>query len=353
VARQVSHWPPVERLSPRNPCFGAGERSVAIIWHLVHELAENEFMPLGFVERKLPDFVIIGAAKSASTWLHLALRQHPAIYMPESETPFFEDAYYDEKDLSGLYKATDSAPSDAKVGIKCPNYLCTPECAPRLARHLPNARLIAILRNPVDRALSQYYHDIRTGRLPLAPADVAFSRYLRGEFDPPYAKRLILEFGLYAQGISNHLRVFPSEQLLVITDLELRKDLRGVFERACRFVGVADDFVPANIAMPRNQGAYFSPFLWLTMSLNRRGITFDAQTGLEHPRRDFVSWGARRLAVLTSRMSAATRLFVRDQEPTVSFKTRSGLLEYYLPDILKLQELTQIDLSPWKTLRQA
>jgi Sulfotransferase domain len=302
--------------------------------------------------KNLPEFVIIGAPKSASTWLQLALRQHPAIYMPESETPFFEDAYYDEKDLSCLFKAIDPAPPDAIIGIKCPNYLCTPACAPRLAKHLPNARLIAILRNPVDRAVSQYYHMIRSGRLPLRPADVAFSRYLGGQFDPPFAKQQVLEFGLYGWGLSNYLRLFPRQHLLVITDLELRQDLRGVFKRACRFVGVSDAVMPANIAMPRNQGVYFSPFLSLIMWLNQRGLTFDAQTGLEHPRRGFVGWTVRRLAVLGSRVSAATRLFVRDQEPAVSLKTRSGLLEYYLPDILKLQELTQIDLTAWRSVRE-
>jgi hypothetical protein len=302
--------------------------------------------------KKLPEFVIIGAAKSASTWLHLALRQHPAIYMPGDETAFFEDAYYNENDLSHLYNAINAAPPDAVVGIKCPNYLCTLECAPRLAKHLPNARLIAILRNPVDRAVSQYYHMIRAGRLPMVPADVAFSRYLGGQFDPPFAKQQVMEFGLYGWGLSNYLRVFPTSQILVITDLELRRDLEGVFKRACRFVGVSDAVVPANIAMPRNQGVYFSPFLSLIMWLNQRGLTFDPQTGLEHPRQDFVGSAVRSLAVLGSRMSAATRLFVRDQEPSVSLKTRSGLLEYYLPDILKLQELTQIDLSAWKSLRQ-
>jgi Sulfotransferase domain len=302
--------------------------------------------------KNLPEFVIIGAPKSASTWLQLALRQHPAIYMPEHETPFFEDAYYDEKDLSGLCEAIDPAPPGAVIGIKCPNYLGTPACAPRIAKHLPNARLIAILRNPVDRAVSQYYHMIRSGRLPMAAADTAFSRYLQGQFDPPFAKQQVLEFGLYAWGLSGYLRVFPKEQILIITDLELRRDSRGVFERACRFLGVSDAVVPANIAMPRNQGVYFSPLLSLIMWLNQRGLTFDRQTGLEHPRKDAFGWAVRRLAILVSRMSAATRLFVRDQEPSVSLKTRSDLLEYYLPDILKLQELTQIDLTAWRSLRQ-
>jgi hypothetical protein len=303
--------------------------------------------------KKLPNFVIIGAAKSASTWLHLTIRQHPAIYMPEGETPFFEDAHYNESDLSGLYEAIDSAPPQAVIGIKCPNYLCIPECAPRLASHLPNARLIAILRNPVDRAVSQYYHLIRSGRLPMVPADVAFSRYLAGEFDPPYAKQQVLEFGLYARGITNHLKVFSRHQLLVMTDLELRTNHERVFKRACQFIGVADDFVPPNIAMPRNQGVYFSPFLSLIMRLNQRGLTFDAQTGLEHPRRSVSGWAMRQLAVLGSRMSAATRLFVRQQEPAVSANIRAGLLQYYLPDILQLQEMMQIDLAPWRSVRQA
>lgn len=302
--------------------------------------------------KNLPEFVIIGAPKSASTWLQLALRQHPAIYMPEHETPFFEDAYYDEQDLSALSEALNPAPSGAVIGIKCPNYLCTPACAPRLARHLPDARLIAILRNPVERAVSQYYHMIRSGRLPLAPADQAFSRYLQGEFDPPFARQQVLEYGLYAWGLSSYLQVFPRDQILIITDLELRRDSRGVFERACRFLGVTDAVVPANIAMPRNQGVYFSPVLSLIMWLNQRGLTFDRETGLEHPRQDLFGGAVRRLAVMVSRMSAATRLFVRDQEPLVSLETRSGLLEYYLPDILKLQELTQIDLTAWRSLRQ-
>lgn len=302
---------------------------------------------------KLPDFVIIGAAKSASTWLHLALRLHPGIYMPESETPFFEDAHYDERNLCELHEAVAAAPEGAVIGIKCPNYLCTPECPPRLARHLPNARLLVILRNPVDRAVSQYYHLIRSGRIPFAPADDAFSRYLEGRFDPPYAKQQVLEFGMYARGLSSYLRVFPREQLLVMTDLDLRKNLQGVFERACQFVGVPNAFVPTNIAMPRNQGVYFSPLLSLIMALNRRGLMFDPQTGLAHPRRDAVGWTARRLALLGSRLSGATRIFVHNQEPAVSLSTKARLLEYYLPDILKLQELTQIDLTPWQTLRQA
>ncbi len=298
---------------------------------------------------KLPHFIIIGAGKSASTWLHFALRQHPSIYMPEDEIPFFEDPHYDGNDLGPLHEALNPAGADAVIGIKRPNYLCTPECAPRLAKHLPDARMIAILRNPGDRAISQYYHLIRSGRLPVAPADMAFSKYLSGQFDAPFAKQLVLEFGLYAKGIANFRSVFPVEQLLIFTDLDMRNGSIDVFKRACRFLQVPDDFVPADIARPRNQGVYFSPFLSLIQSLNHRGQSFNSQSGRETLRQDFIGRAARRLAVLGSRISAATRIFVRDQEPAVSLGTRRDLLEYYRADIVELEKMLDKDLTAWKS----
>src|SRR5271166_1577090 len=116
---------------------------------------------------RLPDFAIIGAGKSATTWLHMGLRKHPEIFLPENETPFFEDPYYCESDLRPLFSELRAARGYATVGIKRPNYLCTPGCADRLAKHIPRARLIAMLRNPVERAVSQYFHLVRSGRLPV------------------------------------------------------------------------------------------------------------------------------------------------------------------------------------------
>jgi hypothetical protein len=297
---------------------------------------------------KLPDFVIIGAAKSASTWLHLALRQHPSVYMPGAETPFFEDPYYNAEDLSPLLAELEAAGSGAVVGIKRPNYLCTPECAPRLARHLPRARLIAILRNPVDRAISQYYHLIRSGRLPLVPPDAAFAEYLAGRFDPPYAQELVLDFGRYAMGIENFYREFSPGQLLLLTDLDMRASAQEVFRRVCRFLEIEVIPVPPGGAVPRNQGVYFAPFLRFIQSMNHYGQTYDAATGLGTQRAGLLGWCARGLALLGSRLSAATRIFLHQQGPEVSPQTRAALLEFYLPDIVKLETMTDMDLTPWK-----
>jgi hypothetical protein len=302
---------------------------------------------------RFPDFVIIGAAKSASTWLHLALRQHPTVYMPANETRFFEDPYYNANDLGPLLAELQGAPPRAVVGIKCPNYLCIPQCAPRLAQHLPRARLVAILRNPVDRAISQYYHLIRSGQLPLVPADIAFSLYLAGRFDPPYARQLVMDFGRYAMGLENFHRVFPPEQLLILTDLDMRSSSLGVFQRVCRYLEIEQTSVPIGGSVPRNQGVYFSPFLRFIQFMNRYGQTYDPVSGLGTLRPGLLGSSARRVALLGSRLSAATRVFVRDQEPAVSAQTRAALLDFYLPDIVKLESMTNMNLSPWKVLQRA
>lgn len=300
---------------------------------------------------RLPAFVIVGAAKSASTWLHLSLRQHASVFMPLAETAFFEDPYYRENDLEPLLTELRDAPPRALIGIKNPNYLCTPECAPRLAKHLPRARLIAILRNPVDRAISQYYHLIRSGQFPVVPADIAFSRYLAGRFDPPYARKMVMDFGRYAMGIESFRRVFPTEQLLIITDMDMRRSSVEVFKRACRFLEIEETSALKGGLVPRNQGVYFLPFLRFIQRMSHYGQTYDPASNLATLRAGFLGWSARQLALYGSRLSAATRIFVRTQAPQVSAQTRAALLEFYLPDILKLEALTQLDLSAWKIVR--
>lgn len=121
---------------------------------------------------RLPTFLIIGTQKSATRWLRYNLGRHPDVFTPKvSEVSFF-DVNYDK----GLdwYRSHFADAGDAKaVGESTPGYTMWTRrprrCAKRIAADLPDARLLAILRNPVDRCYSAFIHHQAMGRIPPKP----------------------------------------------------------------------------------------------------------------------------------------------------------------------------------------
>lgn len=209
-------------------------------------------------QRPLPDFLIIGAQKAGTTALFAYLRWHPEITGPSwKEISFFDRRYRAD---ARAYRA--SFPVKPRqwlvarrrgrwplVGEASPSYILHP-LAPQRARELvPEARLIALLRNPVDRAYSHYQHEVRLGREPLSFED-ALDREderLRGEVerivaDPSYFSEAWWNYtyaarGRYAEQLERWLAAFPRDQLLVLLTEELQADTAGTYARVLDFLG--------------------------------------------------------------------------------------------------------------------
>jgi hypothetical protein len=135
------------------------------------------------------------------------------------------------------------------VGEASPSYILHP-LAPQRARDLvPDARLIALLRNPVDRAYSHYQHEVRLGREPLAFGDAldAEDERLRGEvermvaeptyFSEAWWNHTYKARGRYAEQLERWFAVFPRDQLLVLFTEELNDDTAGTYARVLDFLG--------------------------------------------------------------------------------------------------------------------
>lgn len=216
-----------------------------------------------------PDFLVIGAQKGGTTWLRHHLRAHPAVSMPESEVHFFDKAHHFSNGHD-WYEAhfQDAAPNQT-IGEKTPDYLWTTRDGAeghRAGSHerihdlYPETKLIVVLRNPVNRAVSALNHLIRTGRIsPLHPVD----ELLFGDHQATAAHGVLAK-GFYFRQLQAYLDCFDREQMLILL---FEDDVLGASQKTLRrlyeFIGV-DPSVPATNT-ERQQGEHYLSLLGLLL----------------------------------------------------------------------------------------
>ncbi len=200
--------------------------------------------------RPLPDFLVIGAQKAGTTALYAYLRWHPGITGPSWKEVSFFDRHWWRGDR--WYRGQFPLRSRARlVGEASPSYLFHPLAPERARAVVPDARLLVVLRNPADRAYSQYQHEVALGREPLSFEDAlaAEEERTRGEverivadprafshewWDHTYAAR-----GLYADQLERWLAAFPRDQLLVVTSDDLGARPAEAYASILSFLGAA------------------------------------------------------------------------------------------------------------------
>ena len=198
--------------------------------------------------RGLPDFLILGAQKAGTTALYAYLRWHPEITGPSFKEVSFFDRHYARGER--WYRAHLPIRRGGIVGEASPSYLFHPLAPERVARMLPDARLIALLREPVGRAFSHYQHEVALGRESLSFEDAIAQEGARmqGEVermldDPTYFSHAWWNYtyaarGRYAEQLERWFAAFPREQLLVLLTDELAADTPGTYRRVLDFLGV-------------------------------------------------------------------------------------------------------------------
>ncbi len=188
---------------------------------------------------RCPDFLIGGAQKSGTTALHVLLGRHREIFLARpQELDFFDrDESYDH----GLdwYLGHFKDANLPAVGQTSTQYLYSVRAAARIARDLPAVKLIFILRDPVERAWSHYWHCVKYG---LETADFATARRLeserleRGGDDRRFFS--YVDRGLYATQLQRYLERCSRERILVLQTEDLARDAMRVLERCHAFLGV-------------------------------------------------------------------------------------------------------------------
>jgi hypothetical protein len=195
---------------------------------------------------RLPDFLVIGAPKAGTTSLASWLRDHPDVFVPmRKELHFFDRPRFDDPRWQRWYQRQFADCPEPVVGEATPSYLHTPVAAPRMASLVPDARLIALLRNPVDRAVSHYWYARSMNHESRDLDDALFA----GDDSPglPY-----MGAGRYLDNIERLLEYFPREALLVRLFEDVTDAPATLFRDVCEFLGVDATVVPENVGQAFN-----------------------------------------------------------------------------------------------------
>ncbi|HEX5016906.1 MAG TPA: sulfotransferase domain-containing protein [Actinomycetes bacterium] len=190
----------------------------------------------------LPTFIIVGAQKSGTTTLHDWLGQIAGVWVSDpKELHYFER--YQRRSLDWYAAQFTPAPNDVAWGESTPIYLYRDAARRALADSLPNTKLIAILREPVARAYSQYWFARSKGAEPLdtfAAAVAAEPERLRAHRDGQPAKGSYLDRGRYHRQISDLADRVGRDRLQVHLLEDLHTDPVGVLRSTCAFIGLED-----------------------------------------------------------------------------------------------------------------
>jgi hypothetical protein len=296
----------------------------------------------------LPNFLIIGAAKSGTTSLHEYLGQHPQIYMsPLKETNFFSfdgerpnfggpdadvfnrDCVYRMEDYTRLFEGRTD---EIAVGESSPRYLGAEGAASRIKRCIPDAKLIAILRNPADRAFSAFSMRKRDGWEPCATLDEAIADEPR-RIEERWGSGIYLRHGFYSKLLQPYFEHFGRDQIrgYLYDDLVTAPDL--LFEDLFGFLGVDRRFRPTTTQKLNVSGVIKNPVMRMIWTRTHP---------LQKTIRPLLPKAARQVV---------SRFFTDLEKVRLPFppEQRERLMAHYRDDIRQLEGLIGRDLSAWLT----
>ena len=300
-----------------------------------------------------PNFFIVGAGKAGTTSLYRYLQQHPQIYMsPIKEPSFFASEVQIENltpafrrhvrrqsaglpnplgwlvlDWDAYQRLFAGVQNEIAIGEATPSYLWSPTAAANIHARIPHAKIIMILRDPAERAYSQYLHQLSEGL-----TRYSFRRQIelaaRGGHRELGILHPFLEVGLYSDQVRRYQHYFPSHQIRIYWyEEDWRRPqwlLRDIFE----FLGV---------------DAAFQPDVTERI-LERRAPRFKAVGYL----RQSAVWPSVKGWIPPGWLAALRRLaFQRGRELVMSAEDRRFLIDYYRDDIRQLAALLDRDLSAW------
>ena len=290
------------------------------------------------MKKFIVDFIGIGAAKAGTTWLADCLAEHPEIcFSVMKETLFFcspnqlihnNIIRYNGKniDLYGLFY--NHCGKEKIKGELSVHYLADPKVAARIKKHFPDVKIIAVLRNPVDRLISDY----------------RYRKYTRKEEKKPLKDIIkkdeqLAMFGFYSEQLSRYYRLFPKENIKVVIYEEMAKKPLETIKSIYRFLGVDASFVPRKTLEKKVNATRRVRLRFIMKLLNQIRLIL-----IRLHLSSFVNF----LMNVGVQQTLEKLNYRRMEKEAVDEELRKKIFNFYKDDIKKVQKLLKKDLPYWK-----
>lgn len=294
-----------------------------------------------------PHFLVIGGSRCGTTTIHAALERHPGIFVPPEKSPNFFTApdmenfpgsaamaamkghtVKTEEEYLGLFR---SAPPGKIRGEVSPVYLQSIFTADRVGKFIPEAKIVAILRNPVDRAFAHFMGRRRDGLEPRESFETAIATELADPSTKDLAFNNYLAIGKYAHYLVPWFKTFPRGQIKILFFDDFATQPLDVLNDLFVFLGVSKVKTDFPIDRKNQSGIAKNPLLrriWTSTALTRAKL----RSHLPKTLRDSVG-----------------RIFLGSMEkPKCSDLIRDQLVKYYFEDNISLKRLIRDSTPSWR-----
>jgi hypothetical protein len=296
----------------------------------------------------MPNFIIIGAPRAGTTSLYHYLRQHPQIAMSIiKETNYFaflasqlktenkikSPSNWPVRTMAEYETLFDTKKDTKAIGEASPFYFYAPGVAQQIKLHLPNAKLILILRNPVERAYSTYLKNRREG-IESRSFENAIEEEIRNPSNIVSSENFYIRAGLYFEHISHYLQHFDRSQIKIVFQKDFQETPLLFLEELYKFLDVDTKFT-ADVSVHFNEA--LPPLIIKNTSMRQYMKTVTHGIRAYLPQKLYFS-------LLKLKYMVNKNIF---KYPPLQKQTRLLLRDQYIQDIQHLQDLLRTDLSNW------
>ena len=307
---------------------------------------------------KTPNLFIVGAAKAGTTSLHAILDQHPNVFMsPVKEPNFFSKDILTEnfdsafrrkynnlnykrdnegeiipmhqlyiRNAKNYFDLFDKASDEHEIiGEASVSYLYSKSAAAEIYNYNKNAKIIIVLRNPVERAFSHYLMDLKVGRI--RPQENFFDFALQDYQNTGCWGRnpLYLELGLYYEQVKRYMNLFPRENVLIVSYADFKADNARVIDQICEFLEISS----IKLSTSKNENSAKIPRNKIASFIIRSSFVKTISKALISP--EIIR-------------KVKERLLSSQNLPRLNVEDQFKMDEFYKDDLIKLKESYNISL---------